>query len=183
MPVAISLLRAVNVGGHAVVKMADLKALYESLKLTDVQTYVQSGNVVFRTEEKDLSKLSARIQAAITKKCGVTPGVILRMTNEMQAIVARNPFAKRHDIEPAKLHVFFLNAELCKTSSEQLRALPVREEIVPSGRELFIYFPDGAGKSKLPGAKLDKICGTRGTARNWNTVTKLLEIAERLESE
>lgn len=183
MPVVISLLRAVNVGGHAVIKMADLRSLYESLKFKNVQTYVQSGNVVFQTDERDLAKLAKRIQGAISKKFGVTPDVILHTTAEMRDVVARNPFADRKEVESNKLHVSFLDLKLEPAAQEQLRALPLAiEELIPSGAELFIYFPNGAGKSKLPWGKVDKICGTRGTARNWNSVTKLLEMAEALEN-
>ena len=184
MPVVIALLRAVNVGGHAVIKMDALRALFLSLKFKDVQTYVQSGNVVFRTDEKDLAKLTKQIQTAITKKFGVTPGVMLRTTADMRDVVARNPFAKRKNIEPAKLHVSFLGAKLEQGARDLLVALSLKgEELVPSSRELFIYFPNGAGKSKLPWGKVDRICQTQGTARNWNSVTKLLEMAEALESQ
>lgn len=184
MPVVVALLRAINVGGHAVIKMDALRALFSSLKCKDVQTYVQSGNVVFRTDEKDLRKLATQIQTAIAKKFKVTPGVMLRTTADIRNVVARNPFAKRKNIEAAKLHVSFLGAELDDNAHGLLAALPLKgEELVPSGKELFIYFPNGAGKSKLPWAKIDKICQTRGTARNWNSVTKLLEMAEALESE
>jgi len=184
MPVVIALLRAVNVGGHAVIKMDALRALFLSLKFKDVQTYVQSGNVVFRTDEKDLAKLAKRIQTTIAKKFGVIPDVMLRTTADMRDVVARNPFAQRKDIEPAKLHVSFLAAKLNQNAHDLLAALPLKgEKLVPSGSELFIYFPNGAGKSKLPWRKVDKICQTQGTARNWNTVTKLLEMAEALESQ
>ncbi|HWZ96441.1 MAG TPA: DUF1697 domain-containing protein [Candidatus Dormibacteraeota bacterium] len=183
MTVVISLLRAVNVGGHAVIKMTDLRTLYESIKLKDVQTYVQSGNVVFQTDEKDVAKLTKKIQGAIAKKFGVAPGVILRTTAEMRDVMARNPFAKRKGIESNKLHVSFLDMKLEPAACEQLRALPLTtEELIPSGRELFIYCSNGMGKSKIPWAKVDKICATRGTARNWNSVTRLLEMAEALES-
>lgn len=183
MPVVVSLLRAVNVGGHAVIKMADLRSLYESLKFKGVQTYVQSGNVVFHTDERDLSKLTKRIQDAIARKFGVTPGVILRTVAEMRDVVARNPFAKRMGIEPNKLHVSFLDTKLEPASCEQLRAiLLTAEELIPSCKELFIYCSNGMGNSKIPWARVDRICGTRGTARNWNSVTKLLEMAEALES-
>ena len=164
--------------------MDDLRALFSSLKCKDVQTYVQSGNVVFRTDEKDLAILTKRIQSAIAKKLGATPGVMLRTTSDMREIVARNPFAKRKNIEPANLHVSFLGAKLDQNAHDLLSALPLKsEELVPSGGELFIYFPNGAGKSKLPWGKIDKICQTQGTARNWNSVTKLLEMAETLESQ
>lgn len=183
MQTIVSLLRAVNVGGHAVIKMAELKELYESLKFRDVQTYVQSGNVVFRAESADLGAVAAKIQTGIEKRFRVTPGVMLRTLNDMQRIVKKNPFAKRPGIEPAKLHVYFLNAVLGRSAIEQLKNLPLDpEELIPSGSELFIYFPDGAGKSKLPWRTVEKICTTPGTARNWNTVTKLLAMAEQLDS-
>jgi uncharacterized protein (DUF1697 family) len=184
MPVVISLLRAINVGGHAAIKMNDLRALYESLKFEDAQSYIQSGNVVFRTDEKDMSKLAKRIQGAIARKFSITPGVILRTAAEMREVVARNPFAKRHDVEANKLHVSFLDAKLSPSVCSQLRALPlVTEEMIPSSGELSIYCSNGMGKAKIPWAKVDKICTTRGTARNWNTVMKLLEMAETLEKQ
>lgn len=183
MPIVISLLRAVNVGGTSIIKMADLRELYESLKFKGVQTYIQSGNVVFRTDEKNLSKVAKKIQAAIEKRFGVRPGILLRTVAQMRDVMARNPFAKRKDIEPAKLHCYFLTEKPGAEAAALLKALPLQsEEMIPSGCELFIYFPDGMGKSKLPWAKLEKICVTPGTGRNWNSVTKLLAIAEALES-
>jgi len=184
MPIVISLLRAINVGGYASIRMTDLRALHESMKFEDVQTYIQSGNVVFRTDEKDMAKLAKRIQGAIAKKFKVTPGVMLRTIGEMREVVAKNPFAKRRDVEPNKLHVSFLDAKLTPGACEQLRALPlVTEEMIPIGKELFIYCSNGMGKAKIPWGKVDKICATRGTARNWNTVLKLLEMAEAIEKQ
>src|SRR6267142_7164174 len=132
MSVIISLLRAVNVGGHSTIKMEELRALYASLKLKDAQSYVQSGNVVFRTDETDLAKLAKRIQAGIEKRFGSRPEVILRTTAEMRDVVARNPFAKRRGIEPSKLLVSFLGAKLDKAVCKELSALPqVSEQLVP----------------------------------------------------
>jgi uncharacterized protein (DUF1697 family) len=163
--------------------MAELRRLYESLKLKNVETYIQSGNVVFRTDEKDLPKLAKRIQAAIEKRFGVKPQVILRTTGEMRDVVARNPFAKRRGIEPRKLLCYFLAEKPSAEACARLRRLPLQsEELVPSGGELFIYFPRGVGKSKLPLAALEKICAAPGTGRNWNSVTKLLAMSETLES-
>ena len=183
MPVFISLLRAVNVGGHAVIKMADLKALYRSLKLGDVQTYVQSGNVVFGTDSADLKLLGKKIQTAIEKRFQVTPGVLLRTTKDLRDIVAANPFAKRPNVSPAKLLVYFLHDELSREAATELKKLPPKgEELIPAKRELYIYFPDGMGKSKLPWRAVEKLCIKPGTGRNFNTVTKLLAMAEELES-
>ncbi|MBS1842721.1 MAG: hypothetical protein JST77_17975, partial [Acidobacteria bacterium] len=95
----------------------------------------------------------------------------------------RNPFANRKGIEANKLHVSFLGAKLGPAACDQLLAIPLTaEELIPGSRELFIYCSNGMGQSKIPWAKVDKICGTRGTARNWNSVSKLLEMAEALES-
>src|SRR5258708_38777994 len=111
MTVTISMLRGVNVGGHNKIKMEALRALYESLKLRDSQTYVQSGNVIFRSDERDIARLTKRIEEGIERKFGVRPSVILRTTAEMREVIARNPFAKRRGIEPGKLLVSFLASD------------------------------------------------------------------------
>src|SRR5471030_1646453 len=103
MPVIICMLRAVNLPGHNKIKMEALKALCVSLKLKDPQTYVQSGNVIFKTDEKDVAKLAKRIQDAIDKKIGFRPGVILRTAADFRDVIKRNPFAKRNGIKPRKL--------------------------------------------------------------------------------
>jgi len=183
MPVVISLLRAVNVGGTSIIKMAELRVLYESLEFKDVETYIQSGNVVFRTQEKDLAKLAKRIQAAIARRFGAKPQVILRTAHEMRKVVARNPFAKRRGIEPSKLLCLFLAEKLSAEACAELRALSLpSEELIPSGSELFIYFSNGIGKSNLSWSKLEKTSTGPGTGRNWNTVIKLLAMAEAIEA-
>ena len=107
----------------------------------------------------------------------------MRTAAQMRDVMARNPFAKRRNIEPAKLQCYFLANKLGAEACLQLKALPLHsEELIPCGSELFIYFPDGMGKSKLPWSRLEKICVTPGTGRNWNSVTKLLAMAEALES-
>src|SRR5215472_6158189 len=95
MPVLISMLRGVNLGSHNRIKMDALRALYESLKLQDPQTYVQSGNVIFRTKERNTFELARKIQSAIEKKLGCCPDVILRTTDEMRKAVAANPFPEK----------------------------------------------------------------------------------------
>jgi uncharacterized protein (DUF1697 family) len=183
MPVVICMLRGVNVGGHNMIKMDALKALCVSLKLKDPQTYVQSGNVIFSSGEKDLSKLARRIQDAIEKTFGFRPGVMLRTMAELQDVVARNPFAKRSGIEPGKLLVNFLVADPGKDAREKALAIKVGpEEMHLIGREAYIYFPNGQGRSKFPWAAIERALGTSSTGRNWNSVTKMLEMAEKLET-
>jgi uncharacterized protein (DUF1697 family) len=183
MPVIISMLRGVNILGRNKIKMDALKALCLSLKLKDPQTYVQSGNVIFRTGEKDLAKLTKRIQDAVEKTFGFRPGVVLRTVADLQAVVARNPFAGRSGIEPGKLLVTFLAADPDKQAREKALAIKTGpDELHLIGREVFIYFPDGQGRSKLPWPTIERALGTFGTGRNWNSVTKILEIAQKLES-
>ncbi|MGC1289851.1 MAG: DUF1697 domain-containing protein, partial [Candidatus Acidiferrales bacterium] len=102
MPAIISLLRGVNVVGRNKIKMDALRTLYESLKFSGCETHIQSGNVVFATMERDLAALSTRIEKAIERKFGFRPSVILRTSAELRDVVARNPFAKRRNIEPSK---------------------------------------------------------------------------------
>ena len=183
MAVIISMLRGINVGGHNKIKMDALRALYESLKLQDAQTHVQSGNVIFRSDERDIARLTKRIEEGIERKFGFRPSVILRTVAEMKDVIARNPFAKRRGIEPGKLLVSFLASDPGEEGREKVRQMKCDpEEMRIEGREIYIYFPNGAGRSKLPWAGLGKMLNTQGTGRNWNSVTKMLEMAEGLEA-
>jgi len=164
------------------IKMDALKALCVSLKLKAPQTYVQSGNVIFSTEENDLTKLGTRIQDAIERKIGFRPNVMLRTAAEMRSVVARNPFAGRKGIEPGKLLVNFLASDPSKDAREKAFAIKIGpEELHLIGREAYIYFPNGQGRSKFPWPAIERALGTSGTGRNWNSVTKMLEMAEKME--
>lgn len=176
----IAMLRGVNVGPHNRIKMEELRALCGSLKLENAQTYVQSGNVVFRSKETDLKKLSICLEEGIEKKFGFRPSVILRTTAEMRAVVKKNPFAKR-EFDPAKLAVLFLTEELSAATRKQLEAIKVGpEELKAFAREIYVYFPDGMGRSKLSPA-IDRVIKKTGTGRNWNSVMNLVEMAEEME--
>jgi uncharacterized protein (DUF1697 family) len=183
MAVAISLLRGINVGGHHLIKMDALRALYESLGLRDPITYVQSGNVVFRTKETNSKRLAKRIEDAIEKQFGFRPSVIVRTTAELKEVIAKSPFAKRSGIEPSRLLVSFLAGDPTPEAREkalQIKADP--EELRFGGREFYIYFANGMARPKLNWVMVEKVLKVPATGRNWNTVTKLLEIAEKLES-
>jgi uncharacterized protein (DUF1697 family) len=181
MPAIVALLRGVNLGGHKKIAMEELRTICCSLDLANPKTYIQSGNVVFGCPKSAIPKLAARIEFAIEKRLGFRSSVILRTTQELQNIVARNPFAKRNGIEPGKLIVSFLDKPLEPETRTRILSINVgSEEIQPAERELYIYFPDGQGRSKLP-AILDRTLKNTATARNWNTVLKLLQMAEELE--
>ena len=183
MPVVICLLRGVNVGGHNKIRMDALRELCASLKLRGAETLLQSGNVVFQSDEADLGALGARIEKAIERKAGVQTNVILRTTSELRDAIAKNPFAARKGIEPAKLAVTFLARDADPDARAKLAALPpVPEELHLIGRELYTYFPNGMGRPTIKWPRVEKALAVPVTGRNWNTVTKLLEMAERLEA-
>jgi uncharacterized protein (DUF1697 family) len=183
MPVLISMLRGVNVGGHNKIKMDELRVLYASLKFEDPRTYVQSGNVIFRTRAKNSPALAKKIQNAIERKFGFRPEVIIRTTEELRNAIRASPFSSQRSLEPGKILVTFLAGEPGPSAQATLLTLKAYpEELHLKGRELYIYFPDGAGRSKLPWSKVEKLFQTTGTARNWNSVTKMLAMAEEMES-
>ena len=183
MPVFVSLLRGVNVGAHHRIKMDALRGLYQSLGFSDINSYVQSGNVLFRTKDKDEAKLRDRIEAGIDKKFGFRPDVVLRTTAEMRTTVAKNPFAKRKNIDPASLLVTFLAEEPAAEAKKKLAEIKTDPDLIYLiGRELYIYFPEGLARPKLPWMTVAKALKTTGTGRNWNSVEKLLEMAEELEA-
>jgi uncharacterized protein (DUF1697 family) len=181
MHVYVSFLRGVNVGGHNKIKMDALRDLYRKLGFRDPRTYVQSGNVVFGAKEKNLK--AKILEDAIEKTFGFRPGVILRTATELKKTVNGNPFAKRDGINPGLLLVSFLADMPAKQGLDALEALPVRtEELHIAGSEIFIYFPDGMGRSKFPWASMDKILKMTVTGRNFRTVTTLLKMAEEMEA-
>jgi uncharacterized protein (DUF1697 family) len=183
VPVVIAMLRGVNVGGHNKIKMEALRRLCTKLKLRDACTYVQSGNVIFRTEERDLALLTKRLQNAIERDFAFRPDVVLRTAAELRDVVARNPFAKGRDIEPSKLLVTFLASDPGPEARDKAAKIKTEpEELRINRREVYIYFPNGMARPKMSWPTIEKALQTSGTGRNWNSVTKMLEIAERLEA-
>ncbi len=181
MAVVIGLLRGVNVGGHNKVKMDALRELCGSLKLSGACTHLQSGNVVFKAPDRSVATLAAKIEGGIERTFGFHSDVILRTPAEMAEIIAKNPFASR-GVEPARLLVYFLARDPGDEAREKISKMDTGpEEVHVCARELYVYFPNGMARPKLSFAALDRALKTPATGRNWNTVTKLLEIALGLE--
>lgn len=182
MKVVISMLRGVNLGPHKRVKMDALRKLYESLGLKDPQTYVQSGNVLFKTREQNLGRVAKRIEEAIERTFGFQADVVVRTTSELKDALAKNPFAARTGIDPARLLVTFLASdpgEEARAKIRQIKAEP--EELWIEGRELYIYFPNGLARPKLSIPLIERTLKTSATGRNWNSVRKMLGMAESME--
>ena len=181
MPILIAFLRGINVGGHHKVPMADLRSVLSKLRLRNVQTHLQSGNALFEADDTDLPKLTETIAVALERKFGFRIDILLRSGDDLEVVIAKNPFARNKGIEPGKLAVFFLPKAPEKAVRDEIAQLKFEREDIRFGeRELYIYFPDGQGRSKLPAA-LDRVLKKTATARNWNTVSKMLELASAME--
>jgi uncharacterized protein (DUF1697 family) len=171
------MLRGVNVGGNNIIRMAELRDLCCELGLIEPETLVQSGNIVFRAPKLSTAKVAAAVSDGIHRKFGFRPETVVRTVSELQSTIERNPFAVRMDeINGSRLLVIFFGRE-----PTALPALTTQttEEVHFMGKELYVYYPDGMGTSKL-GQQLDRLLkASVPTARNWNTVTKLLEMAKR----
>ncbi|MBM3786011.1 MAG: DUF1697 domain-containing protein [Acidobacteria bacterium] len=172
MPAIVSLLTAVNVGGRQIQKDS-LIAIHKSAGCLAPQTLLTSGNVVFETRQTNLVKLAAAIETEVEKQAGFQSFAILRTQAELEATLATNPFPNE---DAAKNLISFLKSE---PSPQQIAAAlaidvaPERMEI--RGREMFLYFPNGQGRSKFPTSKITKALGAiPATGRNRNTVEKLI---------
>jgi uncharacterized protein (DUF1697 family) len=172
----VALLRGVNVGGKNKLPMKELAELFTAAGCRDVQTYIQSGNVVFRAATGAAAKIPRLIAAGIFDRFGFKSPVVLRSSDEMQAVVAENPFLANLASDDG-LHVMFL-ADV--PAADAVTALdPGRspgDTYLVRGREIYLHLPNGAGVSKLTNAYFDSKLATVSTGRNWRTVTKLLEM-------
>ncbi len=170
----IALLRAVNVGGTGKVKMADLRAMTEKLGFTEAETLLQSGNLVFGGAKDSDARLEALFEKELEQRLGVRSDFMIRTPAEWDAIVAANPFSKEVAADPRFVHVMALKAAPDTSALAALQgAIVGNEKVALNGRELYIHYADGAGRSKLTNVVIEKKLGTRGTARNWNTVLKI----------
>ncbi|MBA2681771.1 MAG: DUF1697 domain-containing protein [Ktedonobacteraceae bacterium] len=170
----VSLFRGINVGGHHKIRMDDLKKVHEDLGLRDVVSYIQSGNVVFKSNAIDIEEIRIQIKESVARTFGFSVEVMIRTAGELREIIAKNPFAGRPDKESKWIAVFFLAAHPSDAAQEDLlKSYTGPEEIFILGQEAHIYYPDGMGRSKLNNSLLEKKLKTAGTARNWNTVLQL----------
>jgi uncharacterized protein (DUF1697 family) len=174
----IALLRAVNVGGKNIVRMAELRALAEAAGCTEVRSLLQSGNLVFGGGGTTAAAIERTLESATAKRLGVTTEFVVRSAKEWKALVAANPFPGEAKRDPAHLLVVCLKAAPKAAAVKALRdAIRGREVVEVVGRQVYAVYPDGVGRSKLTAALIDRKLDTRGTARNWNTVLKLTEMA------
>jgi uncharacterized protein (DUF1697 family) len=179
MPTYIATLRAINLGSHNRIAMADLRGMCEKLGLEDPRTLVVSGNLVFRSSSGSSDKLEQLLEAASTKHLGVTTDYFVRSAKEWQAIIAANPYAAAAKADPARVVMMCLRDAPSAATVKELQArIKGRETVAAKGKQAYFVYPDGQGRSALTITMIEKAFGTRGTARNWNTVLKLGELAQ-----
>jgi uncharacterized protein (DUF1697 family) len=179
MTAFVSLLRGINVGGHHKIRMDELKELYESLGFKDVVPYIQSGNVVFISDEAGPAQLRKQIEEGLEKKFGFHVEVIVRTSAELREIIDNNPFQGQQSKESKWVVVMFLVARPDETAQEDLLKTYVGpEELFIIGKEVYIYYTHGIGRSKLSHSLIEKKLKTLGTARNWNTILQLQKLSQ-----
>ena len=180
MTTFVSLFRGINVGGHQMVRMDALKELYASLGFKDIVTYIQSGNIVFTSDDADLSQLPGQIEDGFAQKFGFHAKVMVRTSAEFRDIVDNNPFQNQPMKESKWVVVMFLATRPDSGAQEDLQKTYVgTEELCIIGQEVYIYYPNGIGRSKLSNTFLEKKLKTAGTGRNWNTILQLQKLIQR----
>jgi uncharacterized protein (DUF1697 family) len=175
----VSLLRGINVGGNRKIRMDDLKELYASLGFKDVISYIQSGNVVFHSDEGDVALLRRHIEDGIEKKFSFHVEVIIRTSAELSEIIDKNPFQGQESKESKWVVVLLLAARPDDSAQEDLlKSYVGPEELFIFGKEMYIYYTNGIGRSKLSLSLIEKKLKTGGTARNWNTILQLQKLLQ-----
>ena len=173
----IVLLRGINLGARNRVSMPELREALQRAGFEDVQTYLQSGNVVLDSDHSS-AKVAADCRCAIARAFGLEVEVLARTRDELAAVVKRNPLAKFAS-DPKRYQVSFLERKLDARTLAELEKLAVApERLVAVGRELYAWHPRGVARSKLWARLADRRLGVAATARNWTTVTKLLQLAD-----
>jgi uncharacterized protein (DUF1697 family) len=178
MSTYIGLLRAVNLPGHNKIAMGDLRDFLTRLGMRDAVTLLQSGNFVCRSDLRSSPELEHLIEGAAPKHLALTTDVLVRSDKEWNELVAANPFPKEAKLDPSHLLAVALKAPPDPAHIAALKQAIIGREIVSvQGRCAYIVYKDGIGRSRLTSAVIENKLGTRGTARNWNTILKLRALA------
>jgi uncharacterized protein (DUF1697 family) len=174
MKTYIALIRGINVGSSKRVSMNELKGLLVKDGCVDVRTYIQSGNVVFRSRDEAVS-LSKQLTAAVCRACGLEPMVMILTRDELERAAAANPYTDA-DTNPKSVHLFFLTERPVRPDLKSLEALRTTERFTLKGKVFYLHTPEGFGTSKLA-QRVERFLGVAATARNWRTVRTLIDMA------
>jgi uncharacterized protein (DUF1697 family) len=175
MAAYVALLRAVNLAGKNQISMADLRAVAQNAGLGEPRTLLNSGNLLFESGARGSAGLEKLLETALARELELVTPVVVRSVAEWRVAVASNPFPAQALREPGKLLLMPLKGKpVASKVTELVRAIVGREQVKAAGSALYLVYPDGVGRSKLTSALIEKKIGVSGTARNWNTVQKLL---------
>jgi uncharacterized protein (DUF1697 family) len=177
MSAYVSMLRGINVGGKTQIRMDSLRGIYEDLGFSKVRSYVQSGNVVFESIEQDRSGLEKRIEAHIERICGFSIPVFIRQAHELHEVLTCNPFLYDRNEEASNLHVTFLHQSPPESTWSGLVAPSgIVDEFARGELAVYLYCPNGYGKTKLTNGFFERRLDVCVTTRNWNTVNALYKM-------
>ena len=177
MPRFISLLRGINVSGHRKIRMADLRTAYESLDMTNVETYLQSGNVVFDCKVRSASKVAALIEGVIEDRFGHDVTVLVRTPDDFGRLIEGNPFSVHAKKDPGKVHVTFLAARPLASLLAELDDVDTRgDDFTVDGTHVYLHCPNGYGRTKLNNTFFERKLKVPATTRSWKTVEALYDM-------
>lgn len=180
MRIYISLLRGINVSGQKKIKMADLRSLYEELNFTDITTYIQSGNVIFSSKSRNLKEPEKKITKKIEEHYNFTVPVIILTPDQIKDIIECNPFLKEKNVDTSKLYVTILKSIPSNSLIEKVKEFETKNDKFIFGiKEIYLFFPNGFGKAKLSNNFFENKLKVEATSRNWRTINKLYEIANK----
>jgi uncharacterized protein (DUF1697 family) len=182
MPIYVAMLRGINVGGHKKIKMEQLRASLDAMGLQQVKTYIQSGNVVFKTAKISSDSIRRKIEKAILEDFGHSVSVITRTAETLKSVIEKNPFLKQRGIDHDKLHLMFLSETPAASAIKQLEALVAApDQLHCHGEEVYFYLPNGVADSILMKKPLERLLNAKITTRNWRTVNALHQMCQGCE--
>jgi uncharacterized protein (DUF1697 family) len=175
----VTLLRGINVSGKHLIKMEQLRRSMEALGFERVETYVQSGNIVFDAKEKSAAAVAKKISARLYDEYGYTVSVLVKTADELTETMKKNGFLKQKGVDPATLHVTFLYGAPGKAGLAKIAAIAAgADRFLAVDQQIYLFCPDGYGRTKLSNVALERALGLCGTTRNWRTVTMLVQMIE-----
>ncbi|HMG16770.1 MAG TPA: DUF1697 domain-containing protein [Saprospiraceae bacterium] len=179
----ISILRGINVSGKRMIKMLELKAMYESMGYINIKTYIQSGNVLFQSKESNPELLGKLIEDKILEKFNFDVPVIIITQKEIKYCINHNLFLKREDIQLDKLHVTFLSTEASQDLIDKIKDFKYTDdEFIIDGKLIYLYCPKNYGESKLSNNFFESKLKVKATTRNWKTVNELGRLLKIFEA-
>ncbi len=183
MQTYISILRGINVSGHKLIKMDALRNLYAELNFSNVQTYIQSGNVIFKYKKTKTTVLETTIAKKITQQFGFEVPVMVKDVDEISKILANNPFLTNRKLDETKLHLTFLSEAPQKNLVEKLKETPyANDEFIVIENAVYLFCPNGYGNTKLTNTFFETKLKLTATTRNWKTVNQLYTMSHEINN-